>query len=320
MIVVVYHTYLVGGWKELIDKQLKRLIKSGLYENANEIWVTINLADNLESEVYEFFKSYNKIKLEFHTDNFAEYPGIKKVKELCEKYDCKIFYFHTKGVSNNWITFESKQPSQKKIDNVNSWRECMEYFLIDNWNKCIEKLETYDNVGVSCNNGWFSGNFWWSKSSHIRKTREVGKWIRWDYEDWLNRNVKDSTNFEFYHMSFHPFVSNLNPVFYKDGCEKFKEKKIIIKNAVYGTPSFEIDEGYGKMPLNIFNDVTENVKQLLNKEDGLKLFFKVNNENMGGDPIYLQRKFLIITLHPEGYDNEVLELGIAEEQIINFKF
>jgi hypothetical protein len=320
MIVVVYHTYLVGQWKNLVKSQLNRLLNSGLYESADQIWVTINRVENTEEEVKEFLKEYSRLNLEFHEQNYAEYPGIKKVKEIATDYDAKILYFHTKGVSNNWKVFNTKEPSQEKMENVASWRECMEYFLIDKWTECNEKLEDYDNVGVSCNGGWYWGNFWWSKSEHLRKTEDVGLWSRWDYEAWLNRSTPNSKNFEFYHMGFNPFLTNLKEDFYKIKNSEFEGKNIVIKNAVYGTPPFEIDEGYSTMPTEVVADVTEVVKKLLEKKENKKLDFNVNNETMGGDPIWGHRKSMIVEFYPEGCPDKIYKIGVTEGHSIEFEF
>jgi ABC-type bacteriocin/lantibiotic exporter with double-glycine peptidase domain len=43
MISVVYHCYLVGNWKEIVNEQLNRLKSSGLYDSADIIEVTVNL-------------------------------------------------------------------------------------------------------------------------------------------------------------------------------------------------------------------------------------------------------------------------------------
>ena len=320
MVVVVYHTYLVGQWKTLVKSQMDRLVNSGLYESADQIWMTINRVENSEEEVREFLKEYSKLSLEFHEQNYAEYPGIKKVKDIATNQDAKILYFHTKGVSNNWQTFNEKRPSQEKMENVASWRECMEYFLIDNWEKCVEKLDENDNVGVSCNGGWYWGNFWWSKSEHLRKTEDVGLWSRWDYEAWLNRSTPQSKNFEFFHMGFNPFVSKLLPEFYNGDRGQYKGLGIVVTKATYGTPPFEIDEGYSTMPVNVVSDVTEIVKNFLNSNGGKKLHFPVHNESMNGDPIFGHRKVLIVEFHPEGFPEKLFKLGISEGHGIEFEF
>ncbi len=322
MIVVVYHAYLVNNWEVFVQKQLDRLVKSGLYNKADEIWMTINLSVDVDEEFVKVYLSeYSKIQLDFNKENYAEYPGIKKVKEIGDKYDdTKILYFHTKGISNNWLTFNDKEVSIEKIINVASWKECMEYFLIDKWKECIEKLDEYDNVAVSNNGGWLWGNFWWTQSSHIKKTRSVGLWGRWDYEAWLNLDTPESTNYEFYHMNFNPFLTNIYPEFYKKEFNRYSGKKIKIKSATYGTPPFEIDEGYSTIPLNITKDVTDIVQELLNTTDELKLSFNVNNGTMGNDPMWGHRKCMIITIYPDGYPNKLFKLGITEGSSIDFTF
>jgi len=318
MIYVVYHTYLVGNWEELVRKQLQRLIKSGLYDEADEIWVTSNIQDNSENDVEAYFSDYSKIKLDLHKNNNAEYPGIKKVKELGNIDNSKILYFHTKGVSNNWVRCESKEPSLEKIENVNSWRECMEYYVIDKWRECVQLLEDYDNVGVSCNGGWYWGNFWWSKSEHIKKTSEVGMWGRWDYEAWLNRDTPNSKNYEFFHMGYNPFLTKLTPELYNGELSKYKGKDIVIKKATYGTPPFEIDEGYSNMPLNVVTDVTNIVKKLIKKDNNKKISFNVNNDTMGSDPLFGYRKCMIIECYFKNSPKNIYRLGVTENHDINF--
>jgi hypothetical protein len=322
MIVVVYHAYLFNNWEILVKQQLDRLVKSGLYDKADQIWMTINLSENVSEESAKLFLfQYSKIQLEFYQQNHAEYPGIKKVKEISDKYDnAKILYFHTKGISNNWLTFDSKRLSSEKITNVAAWRECLEYFLIDKWKECIEKLDEYDNVGVSCNGGWYWGNFWWSQSKHIKKTKPVGIWGRWDYEAWLNADIPESKNYEFYHMNFNPFLTTLYPEFYREQFNRYSGKKIKLKNAVYGTPPFEIDEGYSTVPLNITKDITTIIQKILDDNNQLKIFINVNNETMGGDPIWGHRKCMILTIYPDGYPNKIFKLGVTEGSSIDFSF
>jgi hypothetical protein len=50
MISVVYHCYLVGNWKEIVNEQLNRLKSSGLYDSADIIEVTVNLDKTDKSE------------------------------------------------------------------------------------------------------------------------------------------------------------------------------------------------------------------------------------------------------------------------------
>lgn len=84
------------------------------------------------------------------------------------KEDVNILYIHTKGVSNKYINdYKSKKC-------ISDWVEYMTYFNIYKWKICLEKIKEYDAVGVNLHNMnaplHYSGNFWWSKSSHVRNT------------------------------------------------------------------------------------------------------------------------------------------------------
>jgi len=323
MINIVYHAFLTGNWKTIVKEQLDRLFDSGLYEQANQIWMTVNKNNNSEQELIQLLEPFPKINIEFHEQNFAEYPGIKKVKEIGDTTDCVILYFHTKGVSNNWKTCQHKEISQEKTKNVSLWRECLEYFLIDNWKKCVSLLAENDNVGVSCNGGWYWGNFWWSTSEHIKKTDTVGLWDRWSYEAWLNKSTPNSKNFEFFHMGFDPYLSPLLPEYYKlelrENFTKYKNQKLIVKKAMYGTPPFEIDEGYNTMPISKTVDVTDIISKLIEKEGGDIMNFSVNNDTMEGDPLWGQRKFLMIEFFPEHHPNVIFKIAAREGFPLYFK-
>jgi hypothetical protein len=321
MIGIVYHAFLINDWKEIVLEQLSRLKKSGLYDKSDIIWITVNLNGIKEEEFNELVNEYPKINKSFHTNNTAEFPGISKVRELCSLYpDLKILYFHTKGVNNKYKIYNQKEISQEKVSNIRAWRECLEYFLIDRWEECINKLDEFDNVGVTCNNGWFWGNFWWSQPKHILKTREVGHWDRWSYEAWMNDYVEGPIyNFEFYKFLYNPYTTYMHEEWYKTP-EKFKNSKIVLHKAEYGTADFEIDEGYSNTILGKSVDVTEIVDEFLKKEDYKKFVIPVGNESLGGDPVYQNRKFLFIWFSLDIDKNKIYKLGINEGQYFILEF
>lgn len=321
MIVIVYHAFLVGNWKELIIEQLSRVVKSGLYDQCDLFCMTVNKQNTPEEELIELLKDYEKINFEFSESNQAEYLGIRKVREIGNSYDdAKILYFHTKGVSNVWEDYKTKQESQEKIENIKLWRDSLEYFVIDRWEECTHLLDEYDTVGLTCNGGWYWGNFWWTKSQHVRKTKEVGIWDRWAYEAWLNWDVSNPKNYEFYHLGFSPYISKLLPSLYNGELTKYKGDKLIVKKATYGTPPFEINEGYIESPLNVTNDVTEIVQQQVDNNGGSILRFIVDSSLLGGDPIFGYRKVMIVELYPESNPNDIFKFGEIEGSVIDFKF
>lgn len=321
MIGIVYHTFLINDWKSLVLEQLNRLKKSGLYDEADIIWVTVNLNGLSENEFKEHVSEYEKLNIEYHINNGAEYPGIKKVRDLCEQHDdMKILYFHTKGVNNKYLKNNSHEISEEKVKNIKLWRECLEYFLIDNWKDCLIKLNEYDNVGVTCNGGWFWGNFWWSQTKHIIKTREVGYWSRWDYEAWMNDYVEGPIkNFEYYKFVYNPYICPLYEEWYKTP-ELFKNSKIHIIKAEYGTAPFEIDEGYNGTPLDVKVDVTDIVKNKVISDDNDKIDIGVVNEFFGEDPIPNYRKFVFIWFYLNDKKDKIYKIGTHEGSHLIFKF
>lgn len=77
--------------------------------------------------------------------------------------DFMVLYLHTKGVTRY---------KTNHYENVKDWVDYMMHFNVHGFKKCIQLLSTKDAVGVNLTfnpQTHYSGNFWWSKSSHINK-------------------------------------------------------------------------------------------------------------------------------------------------------
>lgn len=311
-IYVVYHCYLVNNWKSLIIEQLDRLVKSGLYDAAEEVWVTVILNTEKEETFRELVKKYKKLKFNIEVNNSAEYLGIKKVKELGDSNkNAKIFYFHTKGVSNIHTNKTDNVFCPEKVVNIQAWRECLEYFLIDRWEESLEKLESNDCVGVTNINGWYWGNFWWANSEYIKKCAPVGHWGRWDYEAWLNNYVEGEKRFfQWYSFNYNPYLTHIEE-------EWYKEKEIILKKATYGTAPFSIDEGFGDYTPNVTVDITSKIDEELRKTNYKKFNFQVSNYSVE-DPAPGKRKFIFIEYYLNTDKNKLRKLCLNEGFYIDF--
>lgn len=119
-------------------------------------------------------------------------------KYAAENPEDYILFFHTKGITHN----------NKAITD---WRHYMEYFVLDRWRDCIQKLdEGYDCCGVLWNTDTpiglhphFSGAFYWAKASYINTLDHSfidSEW-RYNMEFWIgsNPNVKV---FEFHNSGY----------------------------------------------------------------------------------------------------------------------
>jgi hypothetical protein len=131
---------------------------SGLYDNITEIRCGV-LGYNYDPDLF------NDPKIVIRGTNIDirlfEVYTINLLYEDAQKEDFNFLYLHTKGVT--------RDPLHKS---VYDWVNYLCYFNIYKFKKCVDFLKEYDTVGANLINEpvtHYSGNFWWSKSSYIRK-------------------------------------------------------------------------------------------------------------------------------------------------------
>jgi hypothetical protein len=308
---IVYHIYCIDNYLEIVNQQLNRLKASGLYDWCNKLEITcINIDDNFTA-IEELIKDLDKVNLTKSTDNSYEYEGINKVWEYSQQYNGKVLYFHTKGVSNTYNNLEEKKESIKKKKGIGWWKEAMEYFVIDNYEECIQKLDKYDQCGLTNVNGWWWGNFWWSNLAWIKSNRKPAKGNRWFFEAWLN-NHRRSLLYEFYHFDFNPYYTELPNDIYINK-DLYKDSKIEVISAFYGTLGEQQDEGKPIVE-RLVVDVTDKIKENLVCNNYRGFNIRVDN-SIGGDPYFgfyksLEVNFLI--------DNKEYVITVDENSNLNF--
>ena len=155
-----YTIYRDGKKSDQIFRELiSRIKKSGL--EFQEIFVVTNGdTSNLKTNFEEF-----SVKHVHHESNILsyEFPTIEFMHKfaLDSTKDYALLYLHLKGVTSG------------DRDNM---KEQMCKSVIDNYKSCISALEDHDACGARlCVYGYkgaavshFSGNFWWTKVSHVR--------------------------------------------------------------------------------------------------------------------------------------------------------
>ena len=225
---IVYHIYCVGDYINIFKRQLDRLISSGLYEWCDKLVITC-INENNKFEEIETLIQLSKIEFHKYIDNAYEHHAIKKVWEYSQTYTGKVLYFHSKGTFNNFKSFRKKTVSTWKIKGVSWWKEAMEYNLIDNYKICLEKLDIYDQCGLSLNMKGWCGNFWWCRLDWISSINAPGKGDRWLCEKWLNNTTFNPSYYEFYHIHFNPYYTIIPDDIYSNR-EKYKDSIIEIEN------------------------------------------------------------------------------------------
>lgn len=157
---IFYHTVNLPGNFELLQQRFDKFTSSGLAEVA-DIYLSAPagiIMDNYASE---------NVNIVNHNASLVdcEHPTIMCMQKMAEESADPFYalYLHQKG-----ITAIGKPTEQK----MNDWRNLMDYWCIDKWKSCIEKLNEGFNI-VGCNYAtWpvkhFSGNQYWSTSEFIK--------------------------------------------------------------------------------------------------------------------------------------------------------
>lgn len=165
-----------GDWKKSLDLLLNSIKVSKLYESTKVI--RLGLVNDLGTIIEDDILKDSKFDI-IYVGKSCEYerPTLYHMrKKSIEEINTNYFYLHTKGIRH----FGSKYEQQ-----IIDWINLMLYWNIENWKIAIEKLKVYDTYG--CNDLYvhYSGNFWWAKSSHIKKLPTVIASYYTACEDWV---------------------------------------------------------------------------------------------------------------------------------------
>ena len=307
---IVYHIYCYGDdYINLVEQQVKRLISSGVYDWCDVLEVSCIDTSGEFSGIDDAFSGLSKANIFKTRDNKFEYWGIKRVWEISQRYNGEVLYLHTKGVWNKFKDLESGVVSEWKIKSVSSWREAMEYFLVDNYKQCIEDITIngFDSCGFTCVDRWVWGNFWWADLAYIRHNAEPADGAdRWYYEAWLHA-YREFKCKEYYHCEWDLHYTYLPFEVYRDrGWLKGRKWKIV--NATYGAFSEQKDEGWsdgeGIANMCVLDTIKKNIKDC--DDNSLCLNLRVDNETFGNDPIFGVKKFLVILLNIDGVEYKIV--------------
>jgi predicted O-methyltransferase YrrM len=204
-VAVFCHNYLANGWIDIVQSQLSKLINSGLYKRADKIVYGVLPTDEMS---YSAFLAMirlrdvdKKIEIYRYSKNMYEYPTLIHLQNYCANNpNAHVLYYHAKGTSRKYDT------------NIESWRECLEYFNIELWRNAVNDLNigNHDVCGAlyvtwfafldKVFTNYYSGNFWWSSAKYIntlpnlsakmiesKMDRDVPeRWIGYGAHRWAN--------------------------------------------------------------------------------------------------------------------------------------
>jgi beta-1,4-mannosyl-glycoprotein beta-1,4-N-acetylglucosaminyltransferase len=180
-------TFQHSGTKKL-DYIVDKINSSGLIHGLDNVFIN-NIGISVENK-YNLSTISNKYILTNYSENTLLYenPTINAVKRFAEENpDSYVLYLHTKG--NSYDT---------EIQSINDWTDMMLYFLVENYDKCTNKLETgSDTIGCNYSENpckHYPGNFWWAKSSHIKTLNCLSEEVpmKMAPEFWVLQNLPET--------------------------------------------------------------------------------------------------------------------------------
>lgn len=161
----VYFICCIGQYKTIVEEQLASVRKNGLFNRTHTIFCFIC---KYNKDIMDVLKPYlSKLKIITTTENLYEKYALSNFRQhITSHLPYYLYYFHTKGVSR-----EGNELFHER-------RRNLDYFILEQYDICIFWLnQKYDAVGTSLSHFpslHFSGNFWWTKSSHLdRLPKEI---------------------------------------------------------------------------------------------------------------------------------------------------
>lgn len=182
MMKIYINVAVINNVNEILNKILNEIHISQLYDACDSINIIVNGGVNILN--FKRFDKYNIIN-EIMDISQCEFPTLNYLwtESFYSEVNFNILYLHTKGVT---------KPGLK---NISDWVDYLIYFNITNWKDRLIELTEYDCTGVDLKGNasdincppqsWgygkaplhYSGNFWWSKSDHIKILPNPIDWI-----------------------------------------------------------------------------------------------------------------------------------------------
>lgn len=209
---VFVHATDITGEIYITLEQISLLRKVGLLDESQEVQICTHYDEKSYFNLKYDLSKYDNITYKHFGDEYRdwyEYTTCLELQNECKQSEEEFYalYIHNKGAFT------------RTVGNYN-WRKYMEYFCVEKWEECVQKLnEGYDLVGAAYLDNenvdntahYFAGNFFWTKSSYIRRCKQLRKPTEVSFQPQMPNQPHLRFDLEPWHASGNPKWYELNP-------------------------------------------------------------------------------------------------------------
>lgn len=191
------------GWHFTFDMIMRTMRSSKLYDNVAELRISVVSDNGLFQDDPRLHDPKMTIVYKGRSEEY-ERPTLLYIKQRCmqDPPNTLYFYTHTKGISHF---------GTDKEQNVIDWIQLMLYWNIERWETAVSIVSQARYWTYGCNHTGihYSGNFWWSKPSHIRQLSDHIPDYYTAPEDWVTMLYYGMQKVPIHREYYNVFMSGL---------------------------------------------------------------------------------------------------------------
>jgi hypothetical protein len=200
---IFVHATDITGEIGITLEQISLLNKTGLLDKSKEVNICTHYNEKSYEDLMNALCTHNNVVFNHFDESYKEwyeYTTCLELQKQCNESDDEFYalYLHNKGAFT------------RTVGNYN-WRKYMEYFCVEKWHECVEKLdEGYDLVGAAFKD-YCVGNFFWTKSSYIKRCQQLVEPPEVDFKPQMINQPHLRFDLEPWHASGNPKWYELHP-------------------------------------------------------------------------------------------------------------
>ena len=193
---VFVHATDICGNIDITLEQIDLLQKTGLLDKSEEVQICTHYKEESYIQLMNNLYSYDNVVFKHFDESYKEWYEYTTCLELQKESnesvdDFYALYLHNKGAFT------------RTFGNYN-WRKYMEYFCVEKWQECVEKLDGgYDLVGAAFKD-YCVGNFFWAKGSYIKGCQQLVEPPKVDFKPQMANQPHLRFDLELWHASGNP--------------------------------------------------------------------------------------------------------------------